>query len=156
MTTLDVQKRAFAVEIRATTEVNAPAERVWEVLTDGAAYPQWNPFIKQLDGSIEVGEQLEVTLHPEGGKPTVIKPKVVDVAEGRAFEWLGRVGLPGLLDGWHRFEVVPLDGNRSRLVQSERLAGVLVPGFRSMLTEGAPRSFVAMNDALAARVSNGA
>ena len=37
-------------------------------------------------------------------------------------------------------------------MQSERLSGALVPAFRGMLTTAAPAAFVAMNDALAARV----
>ncbi len=30
--------------------VEAPAERVWELLTDFASYPQWNPFIRNISG----------------------------------------------------------------------------------------------------------
>jgi len=29
-------------QLRAVIEVHATPERVWEVLTDFAAYPQWN------------------------------------------------------------------------------------------------------------------
>lgn len=37
-------------------------------------------------------------------------------------------------------------------MQSERLSGALVPAFRTMLTRSTPEAFVAMSDALAARV----
>jgi uncharacterized membrane protein len=32
-------------EIHTEIEINAPAEKVWRVLTDFAAYPEWNPFV---------------------------------------------------------------------------------------------------------------
>ena len=151
-TTLDLQSAMFAVDISATTEIDASATQVWSVLTDTAAYPQWNPFIRSFTGSIAMGEHLEVTLQPDGRRATTMKPEVVAVEAGRAFAWLGRVGIPGVLDGRHRFEVEPIDAGRSRFVQSERLSGILVPAFRSMLTDATPKAFVAMNDALAEQV----
>src|SRR5208337_3854746 len=33
-------------EIHTEIEINAPAEKVWKVLTDFAAYPEWNPFVR--------------------------------------------------------------------------------------------------------------
>lgn len=152
MTALDVRSTAFAVDIRATTDVDAPADQVWAVLADHASYPEWNPFVRKLTGSLVVGERLVVALQPEGEKITTLKPRVVEFTDGRAFAWLGHFGLPGLLDGRHRFEVSPIEAGRSRLVQSERLSGALVPVVRSMLTGASPKAFVAMNDALAERV----
>src|SRR5215210_9363232 len=37
-------------ELHSEIEINAPAQRVWEVLTDFASYPQWNPFIRRASG----------------------------------------------------------------------------------------------------------
>ena len=151
-TKLDLQSTMFAVDISASTDIEASAAQVWSVLTETSAYPEWNPFIRSFAGSIALGERLEVTLQPAGRSVTTMKPQVVEFTAGRTFAWLGRVGIPGVMDGRHRFEVQPIDAGHARFVQSERLSGALVPAFRSMLTDATPRSFVAMNDALAERV----
>lgn len=152
MTTTDVRSSTFAVDITAVTEIDAPPERVWAVLTDTGRYPEWNPFVRRLDGTIAVGERIAVDLQLPGRKVQPMRPTVVAVEEGTSFAWLGRVGVPGVLDGRHRFQVEPTGDGRTRLVQSERLSGALVPMFRAMLTQATPAAFVAMNDALAARV----
>jgi uncharacterized membrane protein len=35
-------------QLHTEIDVEAPAERVWEVLMDFASYPQWNPFIRNI------------------------------------------------------------------------------------------------------------
>jgi uncharacterized protein YndB with AHSA1/START domain len=49
-------------ELHSEIEINAPAERVWELLTDFASYPQWNPFIRTISGQPTKGERLEVRI----------------------------------------------------------------------------------------------
>lgn len=39
-------------------QINAPAERVWSLLTDGPSYPSWNPAVLELDGKIQTGERI--------------------------------------------------------------------------------------------------
>ncbi len=151
-TRVDVIVRTWSVEITATTTVQAAASRVWADLTDTARYPDWNPFVRRLDGALEVGGRLEAVLQP-ADKPQTLRPRVVEVDGGRSFTWLGHVMVPGVLDGRHSFTVVPDGHDSARLVQHERLSGILVPVFRRMLTEQSPRAFAAMNDALAARVT---
>jgi hypothetical protein len=51
-------------ELHSEIEIDASAERVWDILTDFASYPQWNPFIRRIGGELEVGERLEVRLQP--------------------------------------------------------------------------------------------
>lgn len=151
-TDLTVTPRFAAVEISAVTRIDAPIERAWTVLTDTEAWSRWNPLVRSLDGALAVGERLTVELHLEGRKPQTFRPAVTDVVPGTSFEWLGRLGVPGLFDGRHRFELRRLDARSCELVHSERLAGGLVPAFKKMLTGVTPRGFVAMNEAFAAEV----
>jgi hypothetical protein len=46
-------------EINTEIEINASAEKVWQLLTDFAAYPQWNPFIRSVNGKPEEGDKVK-------------------------------------------------------------------------------------------------
>ena len=152
-TTVTVVSSAFTVDVAVVTEIDASADAVWAALTDTASFPQWNPFITRFDGELVVGEKVTAVLQLAGRKPQTMTPKIVELSPGRSFTWLGGFGFRGVFDGRHHFEVQPIGADRCRFVHQERLSGVLVPLFRSMLTSKTPDAFVAMNTALAAKAS---
>lgn len=45
-----------------TVEIDAPAQVVWEVLTDLDNYPLWNPFCVSATSTLEIGAPVEMTL----------------------------------------------------------------------------------------------
>lgn len=139
------------MELRTETLIHASPERVWAELMDFAAYPAWNPFIRALSGDVRVGGRLTVHLQPEGGRPMTFRPVVRTLTPGRELVWRGRVGLPGVFDGEHRFALVPLPEGGVRFEHTERFSGLLVPFLHHWLEEGTRRGFEAMNRALKAR-----
>jgi hypothetical protein len=137
-------------ELRREIEIDASPERVWAVVTDFAAYPEWNPFIRSISGELHEGANLEVRIEPPGARATTFKPTVRAVEANRELRWLGRL-LPGLFDGEHSLRIEPLDGGRSRFVQSERFTGLLVGLVKGTLAK-TEVGFEQMNAALKARV----
>ena len=131
-------------------EIDAPAETVWAILMDFPAYPEWNPFIRQISGRPEVGTRIEVRLQPPGGRGMTFKPTVLVADQGREFRWLGKLLVKGLFDGEHIFRIEPLGPDRVRFVQEEAFAGVLVPLLKGTLGQ-AEQGFHAMNAALKQR-----
>ncbi|OLS99908.1 hypothetical protein BJF90_37470 [Pseudonocardia sp. CNS-004] len=133
-----------------TIDIDAPANRVWAILTDTAAYSEWNTFIPKLDGSLEPGSRLDVTIAPPGAKQQRFAPTVTAVVPERRLAWLGRLLIPGIFDGAHTFELDALTTESTRFTQSERFSGLIVPILRRLLrtTEA---GFAAMNTALAER-----
>jgi len=118
--------RVLVREVRAETLVDAPPGTVWRVLTDFVSYPDWNPFIRSIEGKPWVGTRLSVEIRPPGKRSMRFRPRVLRVAKDRELRWIGRVLVAGLFDGEHRFTIIPEDGG-SRFVQAEVFTGLLVP-----------------------------
>lgn len=129
-------------------DIDAPAARVWAILGDFAAYPEWNPFIVLIEGKLKAGATLTIRVAPPGKPVMSFKPRVKVVAPGRELRWIGRVLAPGLLDGEHGFEIEPLGPGQCRLRHIEDFSGVLAPLFIPALEEATRAGFEAMNRAL--------
>ena len=148
------QERHVRHRLETSIDIGATPAQVWGVLTDLHAYREWNPFIVSANGTVAVGEELENRLEPPGGRPMTFRPTVTAVDPDRTFEWLGRLGLPGLFDGRHRFDLVPTSGG-TRLLHTEDFNGVLVRLMRKSLDGPTLAGFNAMNRALKHRVEMG-
>jgi hypothetical protein len=104
----------MARELESEVKVQASPERVWEVLTDFAAYPDWNPFIVQAGGRAAPGSRLELRMRLPGRRPTTFRPQVLEAEPARRLRWPGHLLVPGLFDGEHRSPSSPRAGPGSR------------------------------------------
>ena len=141
--------------LSAHVDIQAAPERVWEVLTDLAAYPQWNPFIVRAQGVVGPGRHLTLTMQPVGGRAITLRPRLVEVAVDRTLRWRGKLGIPGLMDAEHTFLLQPQAGG-TRLIQQETFRGVLVPFVSTALDRSTLPAFAAMNEALKQRAEQAA
>ena len=130
--------------------IAAPPARVWQVLTDFARYPEWNPFIIAVRGKAQPMERIEVCIRMPGQREHRFKPVVLQATPERALRWLGRVGLPGIFDGEHGF-FLEAEGAGTRFRQTESFQGFLVPLLWRDVGPAASAGFEAMNAALKAR-----
>jgi hypothetical protein len=138
-------------ELHSAIEIAAPAGRVWEILTDFADFPQWNPFIRRARGNPVKGERLEVMMQPSGARGMTFSPTVLKVEADRELRWIGHLFVTGLFDGEHIFTIEPLGSGRVRFTQQEIFTGLLVPLLARMLDTDTRRGFEEMNRALKAR-----
>jgi hypothetical protein len=135
--------------ISVTTEINAPVEIVWAVLTETGSFADWNPFMPRLTGPLAEGERLEVRITPPGAKGMTFRPTVTVAEPGEKLEWLGRFLVRGVFDGRHSFTLAAT-AEGTRLTQEETFTGVLVPLMASTLAK-TEEGFRQMNEALKAR-----
>ena len=138
-------------EIRTETVLDASPEAVWDVLTDLEAYAEWNPQTVDASGTVAEGERVELTVRPGGGRERTMTATVVDADPAGRLEWVATVGSRWLFSARHTFELEPLEGGRTRLVNRERLAGVLV---RFAVPDDVEADYEAMNRALAERLAD--
>lgn len=135
--------------------IQAPPAAVWQVLTDFAAYPAWNPFIIGIDGEARSGERLDVRIQPVGGKAMRFRPQVMVCTAPHHLRWRGTLIVPGLFDGEHDFRLEALEGGATRFLHSETFSGLLVRPLAAKLDAQTLPGFVAMNEALKVRVEQG-
>jgi hypothetical protein len=141
-------------DIATSISISAPLKRVWEVLLDFARYPEWNPFVRSIEGPSSEGSVLKVTVHPPGGKAMQFRPVVLHHTLEREFRWKGRLLLPGLFDGEHYFILSQVGDASTLFTHGEHFYGLLVPLFRRALDGATKDGFEAMNFALKQRLEN--
>lgn len=137
---------------RINTEIiiNASAETVWNILTDLAAYPEWNPFIIKIEGTFQKGNRLRNTLR-NGCKTIVFKPIIQELTPLVSFSWLGSLFVKGLFDGKHFFKIEPAGPNQVKLIHGEEFSGLLSAMILKKIGDDTRENFVRMNQALKAR-----
>jgi hypothetical protein len=137
--------------ISTSINIHASAKDVWQVLTNFEEYSAWNPFIRNIEGILQVGSTLTATIQPPESKSMAFRPKIISYKEGHHLTWVGHFLIPGIFDGEHSFEIHQKSGGVIQFIQKESFRGVLVPFTGSILTK-TQQGFKKMNKALKERV----
>ena len=132
-----------ALQLTTQIDIQAPMATVWTLLTDWKHYPDWNPFIFQLKGTLALGERLEA--HIDGMQ---FKPIVTHLEAPYHFAWLGKLWIRGLFDGAHSFRLEALPDGGTRFYHEESFKGILVPLLKKQLLGKTKMGFEQMNQAL--------
>ena len=136
---------------RTTLPIAAPAETVWEVLTDFPRYPEWNPSLPSIAGELRSGGTVALTLGMPGRPSPKVKATFDEVVPEHKLTWRGNAGADWLFSG-HRVFVIDPQGDRSVLfTHVEDVRGLLFPLFRAVMGSAIQRSHDAFNAALKAR-----
>lgn len=132
--------------------IDAPASVVWQVLTDLAAYHEWNPFIRRASGTAALGERIvcEPQL-PGSDRLRHFTPTVTRCEPEREFAWFGAVVHRWFAGGEHIFRIEPEGEGRVRLLHQEVFSGLMTPLAARFALEPTREGFVLMNEALKAR-----
>ncbi len=87
-----------APSARAVIDIDAPVERVWQVLSTLSAYPEWNPFVVKVDGAAkaELGKQLVLHVVWSNGRRVSTGELVTRVEPNAALAWRFTGVLPSL------------------------------------------------------------
>ena len=139
-------------EVRSSAELSAPVERVWEVLTDFASFPTWNPVLRSASGPLVPGGRQRIS-HVLGGRRLTVRPTVTVVDPPRELRWLAAQRVPGLFDVDRRFLLEPLDASHTRLTQSESATGLLAPLLMALMGNSILAGYQAHEAALRSRVT---
>jgi hypothetical protein len=145
----------MAAELHTHIDIAATPERLWDVLMDLPAYPEWNPFVRSAEGTFAFGSSPSLTFAPLSPAMRVtVKPTVLEATPGRRLRFqvrFARLGVPGLFDAEHLLTLDPRDHGVVRLWEQARFRGLLAPLMTRSLNRHGGGAFAAMNDALKVR-----
>jgi hypothetical protein len=120
-----LDRPARVASLSASVEARKP--EVWAVLTDFAAYDDWNPFLQKASGEAREGSSLELEAVLPGHEPESLDAKVLIARPDRKLRWQDRLVVPGLRDWEYEFVLEPLEPGRVLVVQQLRVEGLLAP-----------------------------
>lgn len=120
---LDTPSRTATVE----RVIDASREDVWAELADLESYAEWNPFVTQASGELQVGRELRLVLAAPGEDREETTVKVLTATFERKLRVEDRLVLPGVRDEELTIRVVKLTPTSIRLEGTIRMEGLLAP-----------------------------
>ena len=119
-------------EYIATGTINATPEAIWAILTNAAAYPEWDPSAERIEGRIAAGETIKAYTKLAPGR--AFPAKITVFEPGREMMWVG--GMPlGLFKGVRTFTLTPKGNNSIEFTIREVFSGPLLPLFGGSLPD---------------------
>ena len=106
--------------------IHAPAEVVWDVLTDVGNYRRWNPFTPQARTDFTIGSPVKLLVRM-GPMNVRITETVCAYEKPRLIAWNRAFGARRLLFALREQHLEPLDDSSCRYHNTDRLTGLLAP-----------------------------
>ena len=146
---------SFQVDVQTKVTMKASPEEVWNVLRDVERYPEWNPYIKSIEGTWQRGAQLQITVVLPGGRPLDFPAVIKGVEENYELRWEADLPIPRMLTAKHKLIMTASGDGDTTLRNEEEFRGLLVGRFTESLLRPMGERFESMNEALKARVEAG-
>ena len=139
------------IRIETSVSLAATPERVWAVLTDFAAYPDWNPLVLQVEGEASPGARLRLLIaQPDGsGVRRRLSARIDEWRPGARLGWTG--GPWPIFRGRHWFDLAE-EAAGTLLRHGETMSGLYPWLDRRTIGERFRPGYEAMNEALARRL----
>ncbi|MGH2735403.1 MAG: SRPBCC family protein [Actinomycetota bacterium] len=108
----------------ATSVIEADADAIWAILTDGANYPSWDSGVERVEGRIASGEKIKVVSEANPGRAFPVK--VTEFSPALRMTWTG--GMPlGLFKGVRTFSLSPQGDGATKFTMREEYSGPFLP-----------------------------
>ncbi len=136
--------------IEKTVEINAPADIVWEVITDLPRYGEWNPFVRECESSLQPGEPIVMKV--KIGLMTQTAEEVIQDCKPQShLSYHMKPIEPGALSSFRSHNLESMNTTHSRYHSHFELKGWLMPLVRLMMGRNLRTGFVGMTDGIKRR-----
>lgn len=135
------RKSFFVQEIFTECEIDAPADRIYSIISNFENYASWTSEMT-VTGSPAIGGKMAVkvkTANKGNGWYTLSSKMQQNDRRMIAFDNVLLASF--LFFGRHRFEIIPVLDNRTMFVNAEVFSGLLVPFIRKNNLQKTTRTF---------------
>lgn len=112
------------MQFEAATTIEALPATIWSLLTDAPNWPDWNPTVTKVEGTIAPGEKIKVfaKISPDRAFPV----NVTAFVPNERMVWSS--GMPlGLFKGERLFVLTPQADGTTHFLTRETFSGLLAP-----------------------------
>ena len=127
--------------------VQAPAELVWEIVSDFSTWGDWNPLYRRAEGQMRIGTPLVLEQALPGEPLRVIQPVVQDWVPYEQLHWRSsRLG--GFVQAIRYLEIESMGPANSTFSNGELFMGMLVRWVGRDERRKLRQAFTAMGEAV--------
>jgi len=135
---------------RSEIIINAPAAKVWELLTNFSSYAAWNPFLVTIKGDAVVGAPLTITAKLSR-LPSLTFDATIRMCESPTKLGWDAIFLKGVFEAFHHFAIDD-EGKagecQCRFIHTEEFSGIFSNVVLFVLESKFKQGYGAMNEAL--------
>jgi hypothetical protein len=127
--------------VRAEVEIDAPIERVWEILNDVDRYGEWNPFTPRVESTLQIGAPIRLHVRLVGRR---LMRRVEFVTRNAPYTlgWEMKMGARFLLYAERVQVLTAIDEDRTRYRTADCFTGWLRPLVLGLFGKAMERGFV--------------
>ena len=141
-------------ELKTEIQISSIPDKVWEIITDLPGWSKWNPIVNKIEGKLEVGATLFITMCDDKGNDSKsYKAIITAIDEKKRFSFIGIMMAKFMFSAERIIELEDSQGG-TLFIQREIYTGLMVPLFWKKLNEQASSMLNSMNEALKNKVES--
>ncbi|HEY2386151.1 MAG TPA: SRPBCC domain-containing protein [Candidatus Binatia bacterium] len=138
-------------EVHTEIAIDADRQRVWSVLANFAAYSDWNPFLRSVATTPQVGAPVGLTV-ALGRRTLSLDAAMLRYMPEREVRWAGpRSRLQGMVFRGEHYFIIEDAPSGVRFVHGECFEGLAIPFMGGWIDRNLAPAYQAMNVALKRR-----
>ncbi|PHQ59665.1 MAG: hypothetical protein COC08_08470 [Maribacter sp.] len=135
-------------ELRTEIQISSTPDMVWNKLMDFPSWPNWNPIVNKIEGNVEIGSELSITMSDSKGKDAKnYKSIITAIDENKRFSFNATM-IAKFMFSAERIIELKESQEGTLFIQREIYAGLMVPIFWKKLSKDALLMLHSMNKAL--------
>ena len=127
-------KSTFRLECAVAINIQAPAEKIWSLLTTASDFARWNSTVDQITGTIALGEKIELQV-PYAPDRT-FNLKIDEFVPHQMMVWSD--GMAPMFRGVRTYQLTAKPDGSTDFSMVEVLSGVMLPLIGKSLPDFGP------------------